>query len=372
MLRWAKRIVGVTARRLALMVSTPILWVEGLARPRASPAPAARAPLVNDRGYRGVNPTATCPFPSGTSSTPTRTWPACCVRATRATSPTDGRSSASGRSLCGLTRVVTARGDGGDRHQGDALHDRVELHRRARPQGRLREHHRARCSSGCGAERPTAEDDFVARDMLAYAEFLHQTPWYEYPFASAAGRLLAQHAAGAATHWPRKIERRVSVHRSSTRPRRSTAPSSATRPPPRWAPRIWRSTRSSSDSTASDQVREPQIRVVRELGGGRTLIRTPRYQAYTDLLVRLARRGPRRRGDRRQPADPDHRAGAAGIYGRRCPAPRELFEVPIQSRPDRRRLGLDVSVEQLGRDDPRAGGRRAPRSSTSMTTDRDC
>ena len=30
----------------------------------------------------------------------------------------------------------------------------------------------------------SAEDAFAARDMRAYAEFLHQTPWYEYPFAS--------------------------------------------------------------------------------------------------------------------------------------------------------------------------------------------
>ena len=34
----------------------------------------------------------------------------------------------------------------------------------------------------------TAEDEFAARDMQAYAEFLRQTPWYEYPFG---WRLLA-------------------------------------------------------------------------------------------------------------------------------------------------------------------------------------
>ena len=88
------------------------------------------------------------------------------------------------------------------------------------------------------------------------------------------------------------------------------------------------------------------MRIVRELGGGRTLIRTPRYQAYTDLLVRLARRG-------RDVAEiaGNHRI-LVTVLAPKDPLPpvpgvTELFEAPIQSRPDRRRLGLDVSVEHL-------------------------
>jgi hypothetical protein len=88
------------------------------------------------------------------------------------------------------------------------------------------------------------------------------------------------------------------------------------------------------------------MRIVRELGGGRTLIRTPRYQAYTDLLVRLARRG-------RDVAEiaGNHRI-LVTVLAPEAPMPpvagvTELFEAPIQSRPDRRRLGLDVSVEHL-------------------------
>jgi hypothetical protein len=43
--------------------------------------------------------------------------------------------------------------------------------------------------------------------------------------------------------------------------------------------------------TPDDVAAEPRINVLRELGNGRTLILTPRSQAYTDLLVGLARRG---------------------------------------------------------------------------------
>ena len=90
----------------------------------------------------------------------------------------------------------------------------------------------------------------------------------------------------------------------------------------------------------------PGSRIVRDLGGGRTLIRTPRYQAYTDLLVRLAQRG-------RDVAEiaGNHRI-LVTVLAPQAPMPpmagvTELFEAPIQSRPDRRRIGLDISVDRL-------------------------
>ena len=181
--------------------------------------------------------------------------------------------------------------------------------------------------------------------MRAYAEFLHQTPWYQYPFASR----LADFWRGTpwrGEHWPRKLERRLSVTLEyATKAAYGAVIGYAST-----------ATLGAADLDiytvfvgldGSDQVREPQLRVVRELGGGRTLVRTPRYQAYSDLVVRLARRG-------RNVAEI---AGNRRILitvlvpvGSRPPLPgtSELFEVAIQSRPDRRRLGLDVAVEQLG------------------------
>jgi hypothetical protein len=107
---------------------------------------------------------------------------------------------------------------------------------------------------------------------------------------------------------------------------------------------------------------------VRELGGGRTLIRTPRYQAYTDLLVRLAKRG-------RNVVEiaGNHRI-LVTVLAPQGPLPSlpdttELFAVPIQSRPDRRRVGLDVSVERLAATIRALGSPRASRSSTSTTTE---
>ena len=144
-------------------------------------------------------------------------------------------------------------------------------------------------SSGCAGHAKTAEDEFAARDMQAYAEFLRQTPWYEYPFGwrlLAFWRSMPLRGDGLA----RKIERRVVFtleYGTKAIYGALIGYASAT-------------TLGASDLEIQtvvvglepgDVAREPRMRIVRELGGGRTLIRTPRYQAYTDLLVRLARRG---------------------------------------------------------------------------------
>ena len=190
----------------------------------------------------------------------------------------------------------------------------------------------------------TAEDEFAARDMQAYAEFLRQTPWYEYPFG---WRLLAfwRSTPLRGDGLARKIERRVvftleygtkAIYGALIGYASATA-------------------LGASDLEIqtvvvglepADAAREPRIRIVRDLGGGRTLIRTPRYQAYTDLLVRLARRG-------RDVAEiaGNHRI-LVTVRAPQAPLPpmpgvTELFEAPVQSRPDRRRIGLDVSVEHL-------------------------
>ena len=190
----------------------------------------------------------------------------------------------------------------------------------------------------------TAEDEFAARDMQAYAEFLRQTPWYEYPFG---WRLLAfwRSTPLGGDGLARKIERRVVFTTEyGTKAVYGALIGYASG-----------ATLGAADQEIQtvvvglepgDAAREPKMRIVRELGGGRTLIRTPRYQAYTDLLVRLARRG-------RDVAEiaGNHRI-LVTVLAPLAPLPpvpgvTELFEAPIQSRPDRRRLGLDVSVEHL-------------------------
>jgi hypothetical protein len=190
----------------------------------------------------------------------------------------------------------------------------------------------------------TAEDEFAARDMQAYAEFLRHTPWYEYPFG---WRLLAfwRSTPLRGDGLARKIERRVVFTLEYGTKAVYGALIGAASGAALGASDLEIQT-VVVGLEPGDAAREPKLRVVRELGGGRTLIRTPRYQAYTDLVVRLARR------DRDVLEIAGNHRILVTVLASKDPIPpapgvTELFEAPMQSRPDRRRRGLDVSVEHL-------------------------
>ena len=192
--------------------------------------------------------------------------------------------------------------------------------------------------------RRTAADEFIARDMQAYAAFLRQTPWYEYPFAS---RLWAfwRTVPLAGPQFPRQIER----HAVMTAEYGGKALYGAL------LGFASRTALGSADLTIhtvvlgltpDDVARDRRITVVRDLGNGRTLIRTPRYQAYTEVLVELARRGRdivEIAGNREILVTAlAPKAGVPQLAGAKS-----LFVAPIQSMPDKRRVGLDVAVDHL-------------------------
>jgi hypothetical protein len=343
MFRWLKRIVG-GLLLLAVVVSAPILWVEGFCATSPPAKARARAPLVDDRGYVRREADSYLSFPE---------WHIVyayqdLAGVLRRGDPSDF---AYGRqivgfwdSLCTLTRVVTAR-------QAVATDTKVMLYTIGwsftaelalkgayeKSVGRLFEWLR-------GPGR-TAEDAFVARDMQAYAEFLHQTPWYQYPFAS---RLTGfwRDTPLRGEHWARKAERRTSVSLEyATKAVYGAAIGWGSATAPGAADLEIHSVVVGLD--AGDPAREPRLTIVRDLGSGRTLVRTPRYQAYSDLLVRLARRG------RNVVEIAGNRRILVTVLAPKGTLPplvgvSPLFEMSIQSRPDRRRLGLDVMVEQLG------------------------
>jgi hypothetical protein len=342
MRRWARRIGGALAV-FVLILAAPILWIEGACTAAREPGTLTRAPLVQDRGYARRESDSYLSFPE---------WHIVyayddLAGVLRHGDPSDfayGRQIAGfWRSLCRLTGVVTARGPVGTDTKVMLYTIGWSFTAELALKGAYEKTigHAFERLRGSGR---TAEDEFAARDMQTYAEFLRQTPWYEYPFG---WRLLAfwRSTPIQGKGLARKIERRGEFtleYGTKAVYGALIGYASAT-------------TLGASDLEIqtvvvglepADAAREPRMRIVRTLGGGRTLIRTPRYQAYTDLLVRLARRG-------RDVAEiaGNHRI-LVTVLAPLGPLPAvpgvtELFDAPIQSRPDRRRLGLDVSVEHL-------------------------
>lgn len=342
MRRWTKRIAGALAV-FVLALAAPILWIEAACTTAREPGALTRAPLVDEPGYARREADSYLSYPE---------WHIVYAYEDLAGVLRRGNEGdfAYGRqivgfwtSLCGLSRVVTARGPVGTDTKAMLYTIGWSFSAELAIKGAY-EHTVGHAFERLRGNTKTAEDEFAARDLQAYAEFLRQTPWYEYPFGwrlLAFWRSVPLRGDGLA----RKIERRVvftveygtkAVYGALIGYASGAALGAAD-------PEIQTVV---VGLEPGDAAREPKLRIVRELGGGRTLIRTPRYQAYTDLLVRLARRGR----DIVEIAG-NHRI-LVTVLAPKDPMPpvsgvTELFEAPIQSRPDRRRLGLDVSVEHL-------------------------
>ncbi len=353
MRRWAKRIAGALALFL-LILAAPILWIEVACTTAREPGTLTRAPLVNEPGYARRESDSYLSFPEWHIVYAYEDLAGVLRRGDESDFAYGRQIVAFWTNLCGLTRVVTARGPVGTDTKDHALHDRVELHRRARHQGRLREHGRARLRAAPRAHARPRRTSSPRATCRPTRSSCGRHPGTSIRLAGACSRSGGARRCGA-----------------TGSPARSSAGSCS--PLEYGTKAVYGALIGYASGAAlgaadleiqtvvvglepGDAAREPKMRIVRELGGGRTLIRTPRYQAYTDLLVRLARRG-------RDVAEiaGNHRI-LVTVLAPQDPLPpvpgvTELFEAPIQSRPDRRRLGLDVSVEQPGRGDPGAGGR---------------
>ena len=342
MRRWAKRIAGALAV-LLLILAAPILWIEVACTSAREPGTLTRAPLVSEPGYARRESDSYLSFPEWHIVYAYEDLAGVLRRGDESDFAYGRQIVAFWTNLCGLTRVVTARGPVGTDTKIMLYTIGWSFTAELAIKGAY-ETTVGRAFERLRGNARTAEDEFAARDMQAYAEFLRQTPWYEYPFG---WRLLAfwRSTSLRGDGLARKIERRVVFTMEyGTKAVYGALIGYASG-----------ATLGAADQEIQtvivglepgDAAREPRIRIVRDLGGGRTLIRTPRYQAYTDLLVRLARRGR----DIAEIAG-NHRI-LVTVLAPLAPMPSvpgatELFEAPIQSRPDRRRLGLDVSVEQL-------------------------
>lgn len=342
MLRWARRAAfGLLA--LVGVLSAPILWIEGVCTAPRDPLVRSRSPLVVERGYARRESDSYLSFPEWHIVYAYEDF-AGVLRGGDESDFAYGRQIVGfWRSLCGLTRVVSSRADVG-------LDTKVMLYTigwsftaELTLKG-MYEKTVGRAFEWLRGSGKTSEDEFAARDLQAYAGFLRQTPWYAYPFGS---RLVAfwRDTPLRGPRRPRKLERRAVVtleYGAKALYGAVIGYASATALGP--SDLEIQTVVLGLDPT--DAARDARITIVRELGAGRTLIRTPRYQAYSDLLVELARRG-------RDVAEiaGNHRI-LVTILAPKAPLPplpgtTELFEIPIQSRPDRRRIGLDVAVEQL-------------------------
>ncbi len=110
------------------------------------------------------------------------------------------------------------------------------------------------------------------------------------------------------------------------------------------APLKIRSVVSGLDKTDTDA--DPRITVIKTLDDGHTVIDTPRYRAFTEIMRGLAARN---RNFTEIAGNDDILVTVKVPPGEAVefPGAKPLFEVPIQAKPGWRRVGLDVKVPAL-------------------------
>ena len=342
MFRWLKRIVA-GGLLLALVVAAPIVWVERFCTAPPEPGWRPPTPLVKTAGYVRREADSYLTYPEWHIVFAYEDLAGVLRRGDESDFAYGGQILGFWRSLCGLTGVVSAR-------HGVPTDTRVMLYTigwsftaEMALKGAY-EKTAGRFFEWLRGDGKTAEDEFIARDLEAYAAFLRQTPWYQYPFARRLASFWRRTPLGG-DHLARKLERRAvltaeygakAVYGAAIGVASATALGAADQEIHTVVAGL----------DAAGAARDTRITVVRELGAGRTLIRTPRYRAYTEVLVGLARQG----------RDVVEIAGNQRILVTALvppgplpslPGATRLFEAPIQSRPDRRRVGLDVTVPRL-------------------------
>jgi hypothetical protein len=190
-----------------------------------------------------------------------------------------------------------------------------------------------------GDER-TPEDRFALAVAEDYARFLQQTPWYAYPFGATLRRFWSEVPWGDG-NLVRKLERRVALTLEYAGKGLYAIAIGALAGVAPAALRIRSVVRGLNER---DLAADPRISRVEALSDGTSVIETPRYREFTQIVGGLASRG----------RDMVEIAGNDDIFvtvlvppGAPVAKGETLISVPLQAHPGWRRDGLAVKVSAL-------------------------
>lgn len=184
----------------------------------------------------------------------------------------------------------------------------------------------------------SADDRYAAQVQQRYGAFLHETPWYRFPFGEAlAGEWRTADPSSRLRHWERRFALSAEYGVKALYAKAIDAATGATVGRDELSLRFV-----ARAAPGAIRAIDPRLKPVSSLPGGLTIVEAPRYQQFNDLLARLAAA--------RVPLV--EIAGNRTIFltllapeGARLPAP-ALLAMPID-RPGWRRIGLAVPVPAL-------------------------
>lgn len=195
---------------------------------------------------------------------------------------------------------------------------------------------------GGGARTP--EEDYAAAVGKDYGRFIHTIPWYDYPFAEKL-RGLWTNTALIGPNPVRKIERKVALSLEYGFKAAYGAAMSAA------STALYGELESQVFAIASGVnedllTREPELKLIKRIDAAQALVALPHYEAFTQLVPRLTRRGLRFV----EIADSDDimlTALAPSTWVYNVPNSELLFSLALPTDQNTRRLAINVPVKHL-------------------------
>jgi hypothetical protein len=184
----------------------------------------------------------------------------------------------------------------------------------------------------------SADDRYATRIQQNYGAFMHETPWYRFPFGRAlSGEWRTTEPVRQARHWERRFALSAEYGVKALYAKAIDSATGAT------VGRDEQTLRFVARATpAVLQAIDARLKPVGALPGGLTVVEAPRYQQFNDLLAKLAARG----------VPVVEIAGNRTIFvtlllpaGAKPPAPL-LMAMPVE-RAGWQRIGVAVPVSQL-------------------------
>ena len=185
----------------------------------------------------------------------------------------------------------------------------------------------------------SADDKLAARVQQAYGQFMHQTPWYKFPFGQAFSKLWeTSEDKEVSRHWERRLALSMEYGVKSGYAALIDKASGAALGRDELTLRFI-----TPAPAATIAALDPRLKPVGTTQNGQTIVEAPRYAEFTTLLRNLA----------------EARIAVSDIAGNddifltvlaptnaRLPAP-ALFAMPLGDRPGWQRVGMEVKVSRL-------------------------
>ena len=185
----------------------------------------------------------------------------------------------------------------------------------------------------------STNDRYAARVQQRYAAFMHETPWYQFPFGAAlAGLWRTDERHWPVRHWERRVALSLEYGVKAAYARLIGWTSGATLGRDQLTLRL----------VARGEPRriaavDPRLTPIRTVPGGLTMVEAPRYAQFTDLVGKLSRA----RIELVEIAGNDDIFLTAVVRGDAPGGGNRLFAMDLGDRPGWRRVGVTVKVRDL-------------------------